>query len=60
VCRYLICSDSLAAYQANLIKIIGRWSAAYQGYFLQHINPEIELYSLWLARKLKFQVTEQS
>jgi hypothetical protein len=59
-CRYLIRSESLAAYQASLVKVIARWSPAYQTYFLQHLHPVIELFSLWHARKLKFQVTENS
>jgi hypothetical protein len=60
VCRYLIRSESREAYQNNLVKTIGRWSAAYQSCYLQHLNPEIDLYSMWLAKELKFQVTETS
>ena len=58
--RFLIRASSREDYQLRLFETAGRWSPAYQTYYMTHINPEVELYSKWHADHLKFPTTEKS
>lgn len=42
------------------IQVCGRWSPAFNNYFMTHINPDVDLFSLWLAKELDFPTTENS
>ena len=58
--RYLIRADSEEDYQSKLMQLVGRWSPAFQTYYLANIHPEIRLFSLWLAKEINYPYTTNS
>ena len=58
--RYLIRAESKDDYQLKLMNVVTRWSQPFISYFMQHVAPEIEKFSLWTARSWNYPTTEDS